>query len=153
MLGTFLGEGNGYPLHYSGLENSMDCLAHGVAKSRTRLSNLRYSWPCWLIDGLRNFENSFLFKTPGLWKFVTAAPGHSYGIQVTTVRLRFSCCYNSSFFSLPLFWLILGKVTAFRPSWLGVFVHSLSISRNTPTCFSQLPLPTCALQGSLTTAV
>ena len=30
-----LGEGNGNPLQYSGLENSMDCIVHGVAKSRT----------------------------------------------------------------------------------------------------------------------
>ena len=29
------GKGNGYPLQYSGLENSMDCIVHGVAKSRT----------------------------------------------------------------------------------------------------------------------
>ena len=29
------GEGNGYPLQYSGLENSMDCIVHGVAKSQT----------------------------------------------------------------------------------------------------------------------
>ena len=28
------GEGKGYPLQYSGLENSMDCSVHGVAKSR-----------------------------------------------------------------------------------------------------------------------
>ena len=28
-------EGNGYPLQYSGLENSMDCIVHGVAKSWT----------------------------------------------------------------------------------------------------------------------
>ena len=28
-------EGNGYSLQYSGLENSMDCIVHGVAKSRT----------------------------------------------------------------------------------------------------------------------
>ena len=27
------GEGKGYPLQYSGLENSMDCIVHGVAKS------------------------------------------------------------------------------------------------------------------------
>ena len=27
------GEGNGYPRQYSGLENSMDCIAHGVPKS------------------------------------------------------------------------------------------------------------------------
>ena len=37
-LGRFPGEGNGYPFQYSGLENSMDCIVHGVAKSRTWLS-------------------------------------------------------------------------------------------------------------------
>ena len=34
-LGRSSGEGKGYPLQYYGLENSMDCLVHGVAKSRT----------------------------------------------------------------------------------------------------------------------
>jgi len=29
----------GYPLHYSGLENSMDCIDYGVTKSQTRLRN------------------------------------------------------------------------------------------------------------------
>ena len=29
------GEGKGYPLQYSGLENPMDCVVHGVAKSQT----------------------------------------------------------------------------------------------------------------------
>ena len=38
-LGRSPGEGNGYPLQYSGLENSMDCVVHGVAKSWTRLSD------------------------------------------------------------------------------------------------------------------
>ena len=33
------GEGKGDPLQYSGLENSMDCIVHEVAKSRTRLSD------------------------------------------------------------------------------------------------------------------
>ena len=37
------GEGNSYPLQYSGLENSMDCIAHGVAKSRTQLSNFHFT--------------------------------------------------------------------------------------------------------------
>ena len=32
-LGRSPGEGKGYPLQYSGLENSMDCIGHGVAKS------------------------------------------------------------------------------------------------------------------------
>ena len=30
-----LEKGKGYPLQYSGLENSMDCVVHGVTKSRT----------------------------------------------------------------------------------------------------------------------
>ena len=41
-LGRSLGEGNGFPLQYSGLENSMDRLVHGVAKSRTGLSNFHF---------------------------------------------------------------------------------------------------------------
>ena len=34
-LGRSPGEGKGYPLQYSGLENSIDCIVHGVAKSWT----------------------------------------------------------------------------------------------------------------------
>ena len=34
-LGISPGEGKGYPLHYSGLENSMDCIVHGVAMDMT----------------------------------------------------------------------------------------------------------------------
>ena len=33
-LGRSPGEGKGYPLQYSGLENSMDCIVHGTPKSR-----------------------------------------------------------------------------------------------------------------------
>ena len=29
------GEGKGYPLQHSGLENSMNCIIHGVEKSQT----------------------------------------------------------------------------------------------------------------------
>ena len=36
------GEGKGYPLQYSGLENSMECIVHGVAKSQTRLSDFHF---------------------------------------------------------------------------------------------------------------
>ena len=37
-LGRSPGEGNSYPLQYSGLENSMDYIVHGVAKSLTLLT-------------------------------------------------------------------------------------------------------------------
>ena len=39
-LGRSAGEGKGYPLQYSGLENSMDYKVHGVAKSPTQLRDL-----------------------------------------------------------------------------------------------------------------
>ena len=35
-------EEKGYPFRYSGLENSMDCTVHGVAKSQTRLSDFHF---------------------------------------------------------------------------------------------------------------
>ena len=38
-LGRSPGEGKGYRLQYSGLENSTDCMVHGVAKSWARLSD------------------------------------------------------------------------------------------------------------------
>ena len=41
-LGRYPGEGKGYPLQYSGLKNSMDCIVHGVTKSWTQLSNFHF---------------------------------------------------------------------------------------------------------------
>ena len=41
-LGRASGEGKGYSLQYSGLENSMYCIVHGVAKSRTWLSDFHF---------------------------------------------------------------------------------------------------------------
>ena len=38
-LGRSPGEGKGYPLQYSDLENSVDFIVHGVAKSQTQLSD------------------------------------------------------------------------------------------------------------------
>ena len=42
-LGRSPGERKGYPLQYSGLENSMGCIVHGVPKSRIRLSDFLFS--------------------------------------------------------------------------------------------------------------
>ena len=55
------GEGKSYPLQYSSLENSMDCIVHGVAKSWTRLSNFHFFAPTHasiflLVDNLSQQE-------------------------------------------------------------------------------------------------
>ena len=41
-LGRSPGEGKCYPLQYSGLENSMDCIVHEVTESQTRLSDFHF---------------------------------------------------------------------------------------------------------------
>ena len=43
------GEGKGYPIQHSGLENTMDCTVHGITKSWTRL---RLSLSLLLLCGL-----------------------------------------------------------------------------------------------------
>ena len=42
-LGRPAGEGKGYPLQHSGLENSIDYTVHGVAKSQTQLSDFQFT--------------------------------------------------------------------------------------------------------------
>ena len=46
-LGRTPGEGKGYPLQCSGLEDSMDCIVNGVAKSQTRLSDFHFQTLLW----------------------------------------------------------------------------------------------------------
>ena len=49
-LGRSRGEGNDYPLQYSGLENSLDCIVHGITKRRTQLSDFHFTYSpymCW----------------------------------------------------------------------------------------------------------
>ena len=41
-LGRSPGEGKGYPLQYSGLENSMNCMVHGDTKSQTQLKDFHF---------------------------------------------------------------------------------------------------------------
>ena len=55
-LGRSLGEGKSYPLQYSGLDNSLDCIVHGVAKSRACFEKLAgtnniYSWQYQMTQG------------------------------------------------------------------------------------------------------
>ena len=77
------GEGNGYPLQYSGLENCTDCMVHRVKKSRTRLSDFHFQVithaPCTLQPGCcypkKSYQESYLIpcqlreadSPPSLW--------------------------------------------------------------------------------------
>ena len=61
-LGRSPGEGKGYPLQYSGLEKSMDCKVHGVAKSWTRLSHFHLHMAS-RVARERSFKLSLSFST------------------------------------------------------------------------------------------
>ena len=67
-LGRAPGEGNGNPLQYSCLENSMDggawqATVHGVAKSQTRLSDFTFTFSISLKSSPRKVKS---FKTDHL---------------------------------------------------------------------------------------
>ena len=56
------GKGKGYLFQYSGLENSMDYIAHGVANSQTRLSNFHLHYTkTGLPRGLGDKESTWQF--------------------------------------------------------------------------------------------
>ena len=57
-LGRSPGEGKGYPLQYSGLETSMDCIVQGLSKSWTWLNDFRFH--C-IIQKARESQNSIYF--------------------------------------------------------------------------------------------
>ena len=54
-LGISPGEGKGYLLQYSGLENSVGCIVHGVSKSRTWQSDIHFHWILDNVKGLFTF--------------------------------------------------------------------------------------------------
>ena len=59
-LRRFAGEGKGYPLQYSGLENSMDCIVHGVTKSWTQLSDFHFHYLSGIyLNSLSHFKFMF----------------------------------------------------------------------------------------------
>ena len=70
-LGRSPGEGNSYPLQYSGLEKFMDCIFHGVAKSHTPLNDFHLNLFCYILKlktmfladnlGLNSIFNSYYY--------------------------------------------------------------------------------------------
>ena len=56
-LGRCTGEEKGYPLQYSGLENSMGCIIHGVTKSWTQLSDF-----CFYLSEMNANKNTLEFR-------------------------------------------------------------------------------------------
>ena len=62
-FGRHPGEEKGYPLQYSGLENSMDSVVHGVAESDTieRLLLSFFTFIVWGRTSFKTFEGKINF--------------------------------------------------------------------------------------------
>ena len=102
-LGRFLGEGIGYPLHYSGLENPMDCIVHGVTNSWTWLSDFHFTKVCgFLINYLPSkrmdftFYGSIVILKSCLWKELCfLSKGHSrYDIVATSSQHNYGAVWD-----------------------------------------------------------
>ena len=76
-----------YPLHYSGLENSMDCIVHGVTKSQTRLSDFHL----WTPDSYLASDAKSLLTCQYVQKFVSFVVSHP-SLVVHWLFLTCDCC-------------------------------------------------------------
>ena len=79
-LGRSPGEGKGYPLQYSGLENSMDCTVHGVAKRWTQLNDFQ-------ITSILTWRIPWTEEPGGLRSIGSQRVRHDICICYTTVSL------------------------------------------------------------------
>ena len=90
-LGESPGEGKGYQLQYFGLENSMDSAVHGVAKSRTQLSNFHFTSQ-WIKICLPTRGTCVLSLVPEDPKYPRATKPMSHHYQVHPLDPR-GCNY------------------------------------------------------------
>ena len=71
-LGRSPGQGNSYPLQYSGLENSMDCIVYLLTKNRTQLSDFHFHIRCQgfqIFAPIWMFPITFQIQWPKPWVF------------------------------------------------------------------------------------
>ena len=107
----FIGEGNGTPVQYSCLENPMDggtwwAAVHGVARSRTRLSNFAFTFHFHALEKEMATRSSVLaWRTPGTGEPWWAAVS---GVAQSWTRLkRLSSSSSSSIYSIYSYYKIL----------------------------------------------
>ena len=142
-LGRVPGEGKGYPLQYSGLENSMYCIVHGVTKSRKQLNDFCFHRT---VDAFAFNCYSISRKEQDVWSFMYSSP-HSFLsedneiIESLTKRLNrteletvFWTCHLSLLFTigfltsleefsfLPVFWSWQMKIR-YREPTNQIFLH------------------------------
>ena len=138
-LGRDPGEGKGYPLQDSGLENPMGWLVHGVAKCRTRLSDLDVTslglhiFKSFLENTafLKNFlKKGFFEKCQFIWLHEVVAAAHWTSLHHVAY---FTYCMDS-----PLRWITSVAAEGRLPHSLacGILVPQPGIESTSPALHS-----------------
>ena len=102
-LGRSPGVGIGYPLQYSGLENSVDCLVGGVTKSRTRLSHFHIHFHFLLFFSRWSYSNSFFISL--IWVASIFPLRYLWELALSTFYHFCQRCYE---FPCPHHWYLQG---------------------------------------------
>ena len=126
LLNYFLGGGNGNPLQYSCLENSMNggawqAAVHGVAKSQTRLSNFTFSFYFHALEKEMAAHSSVLaWRIPG-----TGEPGGLPSMGLHRVRHDWSDLAAAANYFLGF--SMYGSFKLLMNSWLSLCGRLLTI--------------------------
>ena len=115
-LGRSPGEVKGYPLQYSDLENSMDCIVHGVTKSWTRLRDFHFTSASECLTGTRS--HGWSGRVPSEARHTVSTPGHPLWSAASLILKK----YLVSWFLIQT-----GKHKKLRPFWL-LQVKAIGIS-------------------------
>ena len=102
------GEGKGYPVQYAGLENSMDCIVHGVTKELDTTEPLSVSVDCrsWLLSSfsfssflqhshtdLRNSRHSCFHSISQYSEILVIPVSAVYPNVLSFIFLHLHCCH------------------------------------------------------------
>ena len=135
-LGRSRGEGEGYSLQYSGLENSMDCIVHGIPNGRTWLSDFHFHFSLTLITIYLSLFLSRIVKKvvrhssiyfPHFQAHHVLFLSHSFPWRHCPLSLcpssfwRFPCPRHSSPLRLPIAFILGNTINTLR-SWICYFL-------------------------------
>ena len=124
------GEGKGYPLQYSGLENFTDCIVHGVAKSQTVLSDFHfwrfaYKWPKGFYQ--RNFKEC-LYIILGMVSWGPSLSGPDFSFIQRVLGLWSSFGMETWWEDeAPLWWW--NQTSFHKPSCFSVIIYWKTVSK------------------------
>ena len=127
-LGRSPGEGKGYPLQYSGLENSMDCIVHEVTKSQTEPSGFYFHNLSITVIGTVQSESRHVDFG---WVIVLASVSHTHPATP-------SFCFFFFSWRLLLYNIVVVFVIHWQESAMGLHVFPIPIP---PTHHPLRPIP------------